>query len=140
MKKLHKLALSAIVIPAMALGSGSVFAEDADPDSGMDDVMPSQDYMGSAPAGSMLASNLIGANVQTVDDEDVGSVSELIIAQNGQVVGVVVGVGGFLGLGEKNVAIGWDVIMKSGDSDQQQLRIDLTRDDLLSAPEFVNQQ
>lgn len=93
-------------------------------------------YMGSAPANGMHASNLIGAEVKTSADEDVGPVSDLIIDKNGQVVAIVVGVGGFLGMGERSVAIGWDDVTKSGTSDEPELRIDVTRESLRSAPEF----
>ncbi len=123
--------------------------------------------MHSAAAKGMPASELIGAEVKTTDDEDVGPVEELLIDESGQVVAVVVGVGGFLGIGEKNVAIGWDEVTISGGtsasktpdpasaehdpassghdpdseddilgSDELDLRIDLTREDLTSAPEF----
>lgn len=156
MKKLPTLAFYALMLPAITLSSGTVFAEVTDAGTGVDevrestekdqdalvsntDVMQTGEYMESVPANSMMATNLIGANVQTIDGDDVGSVSELIIAKNGQIVGVVVGVGGFLGLGEKDIAFGWDAIVKLGDADQQQLHIDVTRDDLLSAPEFVKQ-
>lgn len=98
--------------------------------------MGNRGYMSSAPAEGMRANNLIGATVRTTGDEDVGSVSDLIIDDSGQVVGIVVGVGGFLGLGEKDVAIGWDDVTRSGASDEQELRIDVTREDLESAPEF----
>ncbi len=93
-------------------------------------------YMDSAPANGMHASNLIGADVSISADEDVGSVSDLIIDENGQVVAIVVGVGGFLGMGEKDVAIGWDDVKRSGASDEQELRIDVTREGLQAAPEF----
>lgn len=102
--------------------------------------MKKQGYMASAPANGMQASDLIGAEVRTNGDEDVGSVNDLIIDDSGQVVAVVVGVGGFLGIGEKSVAIGWDDVTKSGDSDELELRIDMTREDLSSAPEFENQE
>jgi sporulation protein YlmC with PRC-barrel domain len=98
--------------------------------------MDRQDYMSSTPADGMQASNLMGATVRTPRDEDVGSVSDLIIDANGQVVGIVIGVGGFLGMGERDVAIGWDRVTKSGRSDELDLRIDMTEDDLRSAPEF----
>ena len=65
-------------------------------------------YMGSAPTNGMHASNLIGADVKTKGDEDVGSVDDLIIDKDGRIVAIVVGVDGFLGMGEKYVAIGWD--------------------------------
>ncbi|MFL1467557.1 PRC-barrel domain-containing protein [Marinobacter sp. HN1S83] len=168
MKKLHSLAFYALVTPTIALGSGAVLAEQsgykdvdkeqqsAQPDqdamesttstaqsdqkTGDQSSMQNQGYLASAPANGMQASDLIGADVKTTGDEDVGAVSDLIIDQNGQVVAVVVGVGGFLGMGEKDVAIGWDDVTKLGASDEQDLRIDLTREDLEGAPEFERQE
>lgn len=97
-------------------------------------------YMSAAPANGLHASKLIGADIKTTGDEEVGSVSELIIDQNGQVVAVIVGVGGFLGMGEKDVAIGWDDVTMSATPDKQDLRIDATREELQSAPEFVTEK
>ena len=84
----------------------------------------------------MHGSELIGAEVKTTDDEDVGEVQDLIINERGQVVAIVIGVGGVLGMGEKNVAITWDKLMRSGQSDDLALRIDGTREDLRAAPDF----
>lgn len=101
--------------------------------------MENRGYMDAVPARGMQASNLIGAKVSTNSDKDVGPVDDLIIDENGQVVAVVVSVGGFLGMGEKHVAIGWDHVTKSATSDEHELRIDVTREDLRSAPEFEKQ-
>lgn len=94
-------------------------------------------YMDAAPANGLQASSLIGTGVKTTDgDDDVGSVSDLIIDENGQIVAVVVGVGGFLGMGDRDVAIGWDEVTRSGNADDLELRIDVTRDELRAAPKF----
>ncbi|SFR42230.1 Sporulation protein YlmC, PRC-barrel domain family [Marinobacter daqiaonensis] len=170
MRTLHSVAFYALVAPIMTLGAGSVLAEQsadktkdkemhqqssqsdqgtmqsqdrmAQGDNKMQDKssLPSQRYMQSAPAEGMQASELIGAEVNTTGDEEVGSVSDLIIDKNGQVVALVVGVGGFLGMGEKDVAIGWDHLTKSGTADEQELRINLTREELQSAPEYETQK
>lgn len=94
-------------------------------------------YLNVAPARGMQVSNLVGAEVSTSGDEDVGSVDEVIIDENGQIVAIVVGVGGFLGMAEKDVAIGWGHVTRSGTADDHELRIDVTREDLRSAPEFA---
>lgn len=52
-----------------------------------------------------LASALIGSWVNSPDNATVGDVNDVIINPNGEVVGVVIGVGGFLGVGEKPVAV-----------------------------------
>lgn len=56
----------------------------------------------------MLASGLMGANVMGADNENIGTVDDLLLSDNGQVEAVIVGVGGFLGVGTKNVAIAVD--------------------------------
>ncbi|MEX2365129.1 MAG: PRC-barrel domain-containing protein [Pseudohongiellaceae bacterium] len=93
-------------------------------------------FISSAPARGMHTTNLIGAKVKTTSDVDVGPVNDLIIDENGQVVAIVVSVGGFLGMGEREVAIGWDDVTRSGSSDELVLQIDASRDELRSAPEF----
>lgn len=166
MNKLRSIALYALVTPALTLGAGSVLATGQDSDQQKQDAqyeqsaeqsdskmksdsnkamrdqsgMNEQGYMASAPANGIQASDLIGAEIQTTGDEEVGEVSDLIIDQNGQIVAVVVGVGGFLGMGEKDVAISWDHVTASGTSDERELRVDVTRDELRSAPKFERQE
>jgi sporulation protein YlmC with PRC-barrel domain len=53
----------------------------------------------------MRASKLIGASVNDASDQKIGSITDLIVDRDGKVTEVVVGVGGFLGAGEKNVAV-----------------------------------
>ncbi len=55
----------------------------------------------------MRASPLIGANVTNMANETVGEINELILDKDGKVAAVVVGVGGFLGIGEREVALGY---------------------------------
>lgn len=103
--------------------------------------IPKRGYLASAPTNGMQASNLIGAEVKTTGSEDVGTVSDLIIDHKGQVMAIIVGVGGFLGMGEKDVAIGWGHVTKSAIADnQKELRIDLTREDLRAAPAFETKE
>lgn len=166
MKKLQSLAFYTLITPAIALGSSAVFAQESvssddnrenqttqknydDEASGSnlqdDQKMANQsgsqqgDYMESAPASGMQASNLIGSDVMTSGDEEVGEISDLIIDQDGKVAAVVVGVGGFLGMGEKDVAISWDKITQSGTADDKKLRINESRDALRDAPEYTKQ-
>ncbi len=164
MKKLHSLAFYALVTPTIALGSGLLLAEQSTTKDGVEkqqstqhekDAMKSENksaqtdqkmgdhsgmqnkgYMATAPAGGMRASDLIGAEITTTGNEEVGEVSELLIDKDGQVVAVVVGVGGFLGLGEKDVAIGWDEVTKTSESGDVELKIDMTREELTSAPGY----
>jgi len=58
--------------------------------------------------GQWRSSKLIGVNVYNEANEKLGDIAELIIDKNGNVEHVVIGVGGFLGMGEHNVAVSFD--------------------------------
>ena len=67
----------------------------------------------------MMASDLRGASVYTLGNEGVGDIDDLLIDTKGEVVAMIVGVGGFLGMGQKHVAIPFDafeIIDKAGAS------------------------
>ena len=88
---------------------------------------------------SILGSSLIGSTVYTPANETVGDINDLIIGLDGKVQGVVIGVGGFLGLGEKDVAVKMDEItVQPEDANKNNVRLILnsTKADLEAAPEF----
>lgn len=66
----------------------------------------------------MMASELRGTRVYGANDENVGEIDDLVLTTDGEIAAAVVGVGGFLGLGEKNVAIPFSEleIRSSGDT------------------------
>jgi hypothetical protein len=85
-----------------------------------------------------LASSLIGASVKNGSDEDLGSINDIVLSDAGEIDAIVVGVGGFLGIGEKNVAVSFDAIEKSTDADGNVvLKLETTREQLEAAPAFV---
>ena len=55
--------------------------------------------------GQWRASKLIGVNVYNEANEKIGDIEELIVDKSGKVDNVVLGVGGFLGMGEHYVAV-----------------------------------
>lgn len=55
--------------------------------------------------GQLLASKLIGTTVVGQNNESIGDVNDILVDRNGQIQAVVIGVGGFLGIGEKDVAV-----------------------------------
>ncbi|MDQ8730528.1 PRC-barrel domain-containing protein [Bradyrhizobium sp. LHD-71] len=58
--------------------------------------------------GNWRASKLMGLDVYNDANEKLGDISELIVDKNGKVQAVVIGVGGFLGIGEHDIAVGMD--------------------------------
>jgi hypothetical protein len=84
-----------------------------------------------------LASNFIGKTVYSTNKENVGDINDLLVGTNGQVKAAVIGVGGFLGMGEKDVAVPLDKLSMTKDQNgMDYLTITSTRADLEAAPAF----
>jgi sporulation protein YlmC with PRC-barrel domain len=66
--------------------------------------------------GEWQASKLIRMNVYNGQNEKIGDIKELMLDKSGKVADVVIGVGGFLGAGEHDVAIKFDQLKWSNDS------------------------
>lgn len=58
----------------------------------------------------LLASKLIGTRVISQTDESIGDINDVLMDSSGRTIAVVVGVGGFLGIGEKNVAVPFEML------------------------------
>lgn len=58
--------------------------------------------------GQWRSSKMIGVNVYNSANEKLGDINELILDKAGKVESVVIGVGGFLGMGEHDVAVTFD--------------------------------
>lgn len=132
------LALSVLTLVAFgpALAQGNVVFEE----SGME--------------GDLLATDLVGANLYTTvtpvehyrfqvdrvsdDWEQIASISDLVLGVDGQVRGILVDVGGFLGLGARTVMLSMDSvrIATHAGSNTVYAVINATREDLEAAPEY----
>ncbi|MBB6410667.1 PRC-barrel domain-containing protein [Mesorhizobium sangaii] len=60
------------------------------------------------PADKISAENLIGTTVYGADDAKVGEIGDIVLSTDKKVDAIVVDVGGFLGIGEKSVAVGME--------------------------------
>jgi sporulation protein YlmC with PRC-barrel domain len=67
-------------------------------------------FMTQASQDDWRASKLVGVNIYGSNNEKIGDVNDVLIDRGGQAKAVIIGVGGFLGIGEKNVAIPFDRI------------------------------
>ena len=60
-------------------------------------------------ADEMRASKLIGTKVVNTANETIGDINEIVLGKDGKVAAVIIGVGGFLGMGEREVAMNFEV-------------------------------
>ncbi len=85
---------------------------------------------------SMLVTRIIGSSV-FAGDENVGDVNDLIFDDKGTIQAAIIGVGGFLGMGEKDVAVPLSQINAMRDETNAiKLTITASREELEKAPAF----
>ncbi len=87
-----------------------------------------------------LATEIIGKQVYSsdaTDAEHIGDVNNLVIGENGEIAAVVIGVGGFLGIGEKNVAVNYSELQwVVAEDNTERFVLPTTKDALEAAPDF----
>jgi len=71
---------------------------------------PKGDTTAASYQGDWRASKLVGVKVYNNNNENVGSIDDMLVDKSGSVKGIVIGVGGFLGMGEHLVALPFDQV------------------------------
>jgi sporulation protein YlmC with PRC-barrel domain len=94
------------------------------------------DLMATVPSSSLTVTDWYKQPVYDRSNNKIGSIDDVLVDPNGQVSAVIVGVGGFLGAGEKDVAVNFNAIKKTTQNDKIYLTMDTTQDALKSAPGF----
>jgi hypothetical protein len=89
-------------------------------------------------AAEVTAEQLEGATVYSRQDEQIGDISELVMGTDGKITQAVVDVGGFLGMGEHSVALGFEEleVMTHPETGEVRVYIDATKQDLEQLPEY----
>ena len=89
-------------------------------------------------AGDVSAKELLRLSVKNAANETVGDINDVMIGKDGKISAVIVGVGGFLGLGEKNVALPFEELTLATDTNGKlAASTSATKESLQSAPEYV---
>jgi PRC-barrel domain len=83
---------------------------------------------------------VIGKDVVNINDEEVGTITDLVMDQDQKLVGVVLSVGGFLGIADKWVAIPVDQIDFPTDEQPARLLVAVTEEQLKNAPDFMTRE
>jgi sporulation protein YlmC with PRC-barrel domain len=142
----RSMKVQAIAVVAMLIAAPA-FAQTTTPPTS---TSPSAE---TAPAGEMKfythqpnemrASKLIGTKVLNNANETIGDINELILDKDGKVAAVVVGVGGFLGMGEREVALDFKSLNfkydpnAMTDAGATTVTVNATKDSLKSAPAWT---
>lgn len=133
MKMIKPAILGTLMVPAVMVAAGTAYAEE-------NTTTMEATYLTDTPEGTFHSDALTGNQVKSSveDDEDIGTITDLVIDEDGQINAVVVGVGGFLGMGEKNVAIEWDSLelTKHENGEDYVIIVNASQDALEAAEEY----
>jgi sporulation protein YlmC with PRC-barrel domain len=80
--------------------------------------------------------NYVGQPIVNDKGEKIGDVSDVLFDRSGRITTVVLGVGGFLGLGEKKVALPFEAVTYSETNGKREIMVPLTKEALQAAPDF----
>ncbi len=102
-----------------------------------DKTLSSAQFVTEQQPNDWLASKLIGNSVVNAENESVGEINDLLTDANGQIIAALIGVGGFLGLGEKNVAVSFnDLKLVRDENNTVTAMLNTSKDALAQAPDF----
>lgn len=97
-------------------------------------VAPEETFVSAQEEGLLLTTELMNVTVIDAQGESIGGIDDIIVDPDGGIFGAVVSVGGFLGLGAKQVALSWNEFQYS--PEEQTARLNVTREELEQAPDF----
>jgi ElaB/YqjD/DUF883 family membrane-anchored ribosome-binding protein len=84
----------------------------------------------------VLGTDFVGTHVVSKDNQPLGKIANLVFDQSGHIELAVIGVGGFLGIGEKEVAVPFDVLKSVTVNNKHVFSVDVTKEQLKAAPAF----
>jgi hypothetical protein len=88
------------------------------------------ELMTSIPANNRTVTDWYKQNVYDQNNQKLGEIMDLLVNQSGQIEAAMVGVGGFLGAGEKDVAVSFNEIKPTKKNDKTYLTLNTTKDAL----------
>lgn len=115
--------------PAMVAATVGLFAVPAL-------AAPSTTLQTSIPQNAVTVTDWYKQDVYDPNNKKIGQIMDVLVDGSGKVNTLIVGVGGFLGAGEKDVAVPFEAIERTTMNDKMTLVMNTTKDSLKSAPGF----
>ena len=78
----------------------------------------------------------LGKDVRSSTDEDMGRLVDVVVDHDGQPRAAIIDFGGFLGVGSRKIAVDWSALNFSREAAKGVITVELTRDQVKTAPEF----
>jgi hypothetical protein len=97
-------------------------------------------YKGTGPTQYLAKAKLIGQKVTGKDGQVVGDIEDIILGKDNKIDGVVMGVGGFLGVGEKKVGVRYGALSFATKDGKTAISLPVATKEILGALEPYNGQ
>jgi hypothetical protein len=94
------------------------------------------DMTNTVPSSSLTVTDWYKQDVYDQSNTKIGQVADVLVSQDGQINALIIGVGGFLGAGEKDVAASFNTVKATKKDNKNYLTMNTTKDALKAAPAF----
>jgi len=94
------------------------------------------DFLTTLPQNALLVSNIHDQNVYDPQENKIGEVKDLVLDRGGKVTAAIISVGGFLGMGEKDIAVAFSDLRATERNNKWWLTVNATKDELKNATGF----
>ena len=85
--------------------------------------------------------SVLGREVRSSANENMGRIIDVIVDRAGRVRAAIIDFGGFLGVGNRRIAVDWNALHFNPDSNKRDvITLELTRDQVKKAPEYKDKQ
>jgi sporulation protein YlmC with PRC-barrel domain len=99
-------------------------------------LMAAGELMTNIPTSSLTVTNWYKQSIYDPSNSTIGKIDDVLVSSDGRVEALIVGVGGFLGVGEKDVAVSFSAVRKTVKDNKIYLTMNTTKDALKAAPGF----
>jgi sporulation protein YlmC with PRC-barrel domain len=97
-------------------------------------IAQSVQVLSSVPPQSVTVTDWYKQSVYDPSNSKIGEIKDVLLSSDGRVNAFIIGVGGFLGMGEKDVAVPFNAVKRTMKDSKAYLTLDATKDALKSAP------
>ena len=146
MRVKHLITMMAIAFSTLATASGA--ENDAAPPSSPTPAPPPQNTAPAAPKepppppsvtiiGATDAHGVLGRDVRSPTDQDMGRIVDVIVDRAGVVRAAVIDFGGFLGVGSRKIVVDWNALHFGAIANKSDsITLDLSKEQVTAAPEY----
>jgi sporulation protein YlmC with PRC-barrel domain len=121
-----------VLMAFLTCGAGAAYAQSQQATSPPPSATVPADTMG--PAATADTRKLIGRDIKNAEGETIGEIKSIYLSKDGKVDSVMVSVGGFLGVGDREVRIAWSDLRITDNGEK--VTVNMTKDQLKAKPEY----